>query len=271
MGSVRDWWAGLSRRRRGLVGVAAVVVVVVVVVAVVVVGVRAVGGGAGGVPVQDRPGPVLLVPGYGGSRAALSVLADRLRRDGREAHVLALPGDGTGDLRAQARVLDRAAGDLVAEGAPSVDVIGYSAGGVVARLWVGGDGARVARRVVTLGAPLHGTELAAAGGVLAPGACPVACRQLTPGSALLAEVDGPVAVPWLSVWTEDDRTVVPPDSARLAGAVNVSLQRLCPAVVVTHSQLPADPLVTGIVLRALGTGPLRAPAAGDCARLRGEG
>jgi triacylglycerol lipase len=259
---VRDWWLGLSRRRRSLV----VVVVVVLVAVVAIVGVRVVGGGdAGGPAAQDRPGTVLLVPGYGGSRVALSTLADRLRRAGREARVLTLPGDGTGDLNAQVRVLDQAAADAVAAGAPSVDVIGYSAGGVVARLWVGGDGARLARRVVTLGSPLHGTEIAAAGGVLAPGVCPVACQQLSPGSPLLNEINRlPPSVPWLSVWTENDQTVVPPDSARLSGAVNVSLQQVCPDAVVTHSQLPTDPLVTRIVLRAIGATPLAAPTAGDC-------
>ncbi|MPZ82577.1 MAG: lipase [Actinophytocola sp.] len=266
---MREWWIGLSARRRGLV----VVVAVVVVLGGVVVGVRVAGDrGDAGAPARDRPGPVLLVPGYGGSRAALSTLADRLRRAGRSAEVLTLPGDGTGDLRAQVRVLDRAAADAVAAGAPSVDVIGYSAGGVVARLWVAGDGAPIARRVVTLGAPLHGSRIATAGGVLVPDACPVACQQLSPGSALLTELDGqPVPLPWLSVWTENDRTVIPPDSARLTDAVNVALQQVCPDAVVEHSQLPVDPLVTGLVLRALGTDPLTSPGAGECARLRAEG
>jgi triacylglycerol esterase/lipase EstA (alpha/beta hydrolase family) len=241
-------------------------VAVVVAAGVVVVGVRSVGGGVGPVE-QSRPGTVLLVPGYGGSRDSLLTLADRLRRAGREARVLTLPGDGTGDLKAQARVLDKAASDAVAAGAPSVDVVGYSAGGVVARLWVG-DGGGPVRRVVTLGSPLHGTEIAAVGGVVAPGACPVACQQLSPGSALLNEIDGPVSVPWLSVWTDDDQTVVPPTSARLPGAVNVSLQGVCADAVVSHSELPTDPLVTGLVLRALGTDPLTAPVAGDCATLR---
>jgi len=234
-------------------------VAVMVGAGVVLVGVRAAGDDQ-----QDRAGPVpiLLVPGYGGSRAALSTLADRLRRAGRDARVLTLPADGTGDLNAQTRVLDEAAAG------EAVDVIGYSAGGVVARLWVDGTGARLVRRVVTLGSPLHGTEIAAAGGVLAPGACPVACQQLAPGSALLAEINQPVGVPWLSLWTENDQTVVPPDSARLPGAVNVSLQQICPDAVVTHAQLPTDPLVTGIMLRALGDAPMTAPAATDCTRLR---
>jgi triacylglycerol lipase len=247
------WWAGLSRRRRVLL--AAVVLALAAVVAVVVV--RLVPSDP---PTRDGVGPVLLVPGYGGSRGSLSTLADRIRATGREATVLTLPGDGTGDLRAQVKVLEDAADDALDGGAPSVDVIGYSAGGVVARLWVAtDDGARATRRVVTLGSPLHGTRVAGVGEVLAPGACPVACQQLAPGSALLAGIAGPAPVDWLSLWTRDDETVTPPDSARLQGAVNLQLQDVCPDAVVAHSQLPSDPLVTRLVLRAIGSGPLIAP------------
>jgi triacylglycerol lipase len=250
---VRDWWQALSGRRRGLVTAVAVVVgagAVALGVAVVV--------DASSEPPQDELVPVLLVPGYGGARAALSSLAADLRHAGRDARVVTLPGEGTGDLNAQTRALDQAAGD-----ARSVDVIGYSAGGVVARLWVDGAGAGRVRRVVTLGSPLHGTDLAAAGGVLAPDACPLACQQLSPGSALLTAADRrPVDVPWLSIWTDDDETVVPPDSARLDGAVNVSLQQLCPRAVVAHSQLPTDPLVVRTVLAALTGDELTAPAPG---------
>jgi triacylglycerol lipase len=247
MDHVRDWWQGLSGRRRRLVMAVAALVCALV----VVVGVQA-GGSSGH---EDEPVPILLVPGYGGSQSALSRLAGSLRHAGREARVVTLPGDGTGDLRAQTRALDEAAAGAL------VDVIGYSAGGVVTRLWVNGGGH--VRRVVTLGSPLHGTEIAAAGGVLAPGACPEACQQLSPGSALLASADRePVAVPWLSVWTENDETVVPPESARLGGAVNVSLQSLCPSAVVAHSALPTDPLVTRVVLGALSGDTMAAPAAG---------
>jgi triacylglycerol esterase/lipase EstA (alpha/beta hydrolase family) len=224
---------------------------------------------------QQHPGPVLLVPGYGGSRDSLSVLADRIRVAGREAEVMALPGDGTGDLLAQVAVLDRGVADAMAGGAPSVDVIGYSAGGVVVRLWIARNGdAQAARRVVTLGAPLHGAQIAAVGGALVPGACPVACQQLAPGGTLLSQLDRQPPQPrpqWLSIWTEDDETVTPPESARLAGAVNVPLQQVCTDARVEHSQLPTDPLVTGIVLRALGTGPLTHPRPDECSVLRAEG
>jgi hypothetical protein len=247
---------------------------VLAVTLLLVVGVRALRGHLpAGRPDQARPGTVLLVPGYGGSRASLAPLAERLTAAGRRANVVALPGDGTGDLLAQADALDAAVRRELRRGAPSVDIVGYSAGGVVARLWVDRhDGASMARRVVTLGSPLHGARLAAVGSAVAPDACPPACRQLAPGSDLLNRLDRrplPAGLPWLSVWTENDETVQPPDSARLAGAVNVPVQGVCPGARISHGDLPTDPLVTALVLGALGTAPLAAPA--NCAALRAAG
>ena len=211
---------------------------------------------------QDRLGPVLLVPGYGGGKGGLLVLADLIRATGRDAEVLTLPGNGTGDLGEQMAVLDRAADDAVTAGAPSVDVIGFSAGGLVAGLWVArSDGADHARRVVSLGSPLHGTHLAAVGAEN-PDACPAACRQMVPGSTLLAELHTAAIgtrVPWLSLWTARDEVVTPPESSRLDGALNVEVQSLCPGSTVTHGLLPTDPLVTTLVLHALTSGPLIAP------------
>ena len=263
--------SALAPRRRLLV----VAVALLVVALAATVALRACAGRPAareGFPDQSRPGPVLLIPGYGGGQAALSVLAQRIRATGRAATIVALPGDGTGDLNAQAATLDGAVTRALRDGAPSVDLVGYSAGGVVALLWLARhDGVHAARRIVTLGAPLHGTRLAATGAAVVPDACPTACQQLAPGSVLLAELDRltvPARLPWLSVWTDDDQTVVPPDSARLPGAVNVPVQSVCPDAHLAHGDLPADPLVGDLVLGALGTAPLTAPDASDCARSR---
>lgn len=207
---------------------------------------------------------MLLIPGYGGNQGSLQALAGLIRSTGREAVVLTLPGDGTGDLREQVSVLEREVEAAYERGTPSVDLIGYSAGGVVARLWAARSEPQ-ARRVVTLGSPLHGTRLATGGSALAPDACPVACQQLAAGSSLLQSfAQQPVPVPWMSIWTELDQTVIPPESARVDGAVNVSLQSICPAAQTTHSQLPADPLVTKLVLRAISLDPLAPPTPSDC-------
>lgn len=262
----------VSPRRRALL----LVLVAVVVLGAVVVVLRGRGTTplATSYPPQDVPGPVLLVPGYGGSTTSLESLAGRLRAAGRDATVVGLPGDGMGDLREAAKALDAAVGRALAGGAPSVDVVGYSAGGIVVRDWVrelGGD--RRARRVVTLGSPHHGTKIAALGAQLVPGACPIACQQLVPGSELLDELnDGdetPDGPQWLSLWTSQDETVTPPESARLDGAVDVVLQDVCPGASISHGGLPTAPLVQGLVLRALGPGDIAAPKPADCASLQG--
>jgi len=219
-------------------------------------------------PAQSRPGPVLLVPGYGGSTAALDVLASRIQATGRTASVLTLPGNGTGSLVADAAALNAAVSDALAHGAPSVDVIGYSAGGVVALIWARrDDGFARARRIITLGAPFHGTSLAAAAQAFVPDSCPVACQQLIPGSSLLDGLDTASAAGlprWLSLWTTDDQVVTPPTSARLPGAIDVPVQSVCPSASISHSQLPTNADVTAMVLQALGTGPLRRPTPADC-------
>jgi triacylglycerol lipase len=219
-------------------------------------------------PAQNRPGPVFLVPGYGGDTGSLDVLASRIRAGGRQATVLQLPGTGTGSLVADAALLNAAVDRALRHGAPSVDVIGYSAGGVVALLWARrDDGAAKARRVITLGAPFHGTQLAAAAKALLPGECPAACRQLVPGSSLLGSLDtaSPAGLPpWLSLWTNDDAVVTPPDSARLPGAIDVPVQTVCPALSIGHTQLPSDPAVMAMVLASITGAPLTRPAATAC-------
>ena len=276
-GGVRpvSWWGGLSRRRRLLVAVVALIVVAGAVASTV----RALAGQPA-VPPADagRPGDVLLVPGYGGSTTALDALAGRITAaggSGFRATVVRLAGDGTGDLQHQASVLNGYVNQALARGSGPVTVIGYSAGGVVAWLWdVQYDGVAKARRIITLGSPLHGADLAAVGAADAPDACPAACQELVPGSSMLNRLQGTGSAtrpPWLSLWTTDDQVVQPPDSARLPDAVNVPLQSVCPGVSVGHGQLPTDPLVVGIVLRTLRSAALSPPRPADCRSLQALG
>ena len=253
---------------RRLLLAAAVLIAVVVAVVVLVVRLLAPPDVEGVAAPQDLPGPVLLVPGYGGGTAALEVLAAELRAAGRSATVVPLPDGGTGDLRDAAAAVDAAADAALATSTVgSVDVVGYSAGGVVARIWAEDHVDRV-RRVVTLGSPHHGTSVAALGAALSPERCPVACQQLVPGSPLLEQLNAGDETPdgprWLSLWTEQDQVVTPPESARLDGAVNVELQELCPGVRVDHGTLPTSPLVRSLVLDALSAAPLAPPAPSAC-------
>lgn len=258
-------WGSLAPARKRLyAGLLVLALLAVVAVTVTVV----VGGDDEVTPVaQDDPGPVLLVPGYGGSTASLQVLADALTAAGRDARVVAPRGSGTQDLRDQAQDLGRAVEEVLDEsGAASVDLVGYSAGGVVVRYYVAelGGGSTV-RRAVTLASPHHGTDLASLAGALGSQACPEACQQLDPDSDLLRRLNagdetpgGPV---WVALWTEDDKTVVPADSGSLEGALDFSVQSVCPGLVVAHRDVPRTPQVIAMVEGVLGSA---GPAVPDC-------
>ncbi|MGQ7296100.1 esterase/lipase family protein [Quadrisphaera sp. KR29] len=270
------------RRRLSIALIALLVVLVVGAAAVLVVGEGspgARGGAPGGAPPpadQAVQGTVLLVPGYGGGTGGLEVLARALEAAGRQVEVVAAVGGGTGDLAEQAGAVQEEAAAALQAGAPSVDVVGYSAGGVVARLWLAGPGRGVpVRRVVTLGSPHHGTDLARFAAVSAPQDCPLACQQLQPGSGLLRTLpDTPgEGTRWTSAWSSADQVVVPPaDASALRGAVGVELQGVCRGAVVDHGGLVTDPLAVGVVDAAL-DGPVlgSAPPPSDCEALTARG
>jgi pimeloyl-ACP methyl ester carboxylesterase len=218
---------------------------------------------------QSEPGPVLLVPGYGGNVNSLEPVAAALRSAGRTAMVVTPPGDGTGDLRAQATHLGDVAERVVQDsGATSVDVVGYSAGGVVARLWVRDKGGvDLARRVLTLGSPHHGSTQAALGAEFA-GGCPPACEQLVPDSDVLRRLnagdetpDGPL---WATIRSTSDQVVTPVESAALEGAVNIRIQDVCQTSTAAHGDLPRDPVVLAALGSVLGVEPPRSPTGVRC-------
>jgi triacylglycerol esterase/lipase EstA (alpha/beta hydrolase family) len=258
----------LSPQRRRLVFGAAGVALLLIMTMVVIAIVRGAAESSHPVP-QTDPGPVLLVPGYGGNVQSLQPLATALRSAGRIAVVVEPVGDPTGDLRAQAEHLAQVADRVRDEyGAASVDVIGYSAGGVVARLWVRDDGgANVVRRVLALASPNHGTSQAALGAEFA-GGCPTACEQLIPDSDLLRRLnagdetpDGPL---WATVRSTSDQVVTPTDSAALSGALNIVVQDVCPGSTAAHGDLPGNPVVLATVGSVLGVATPRAPSNVDC-------
>jgi hypothetical protein len=246
-------------RRPLLLGLIALLVVLAVVVSVAVVQRDDGPATETGAPVaQDQPGPVLLVPGYGGSAASVAALAGELRAAGRTVSVIEPPGDGRGDLRDTARVLleesDRALRTARPASTSSATPPAASSPATGPR-----SSAVTPSRaaVVTRGLTHHGTSLAALGARV--GRCPPGCEQLVPDSDLLTDLnaddetpDGPL---WTTIWTDQDETVTPPDSARLDGATQVVVQQVCPGTAVAHGELPQHPLVTALVLEALAADP----------------
>jgi triacylglycerol lipase len=218
---------------------------------------------------QAAPGPVLLVPGYGGNVDSLQPLAAALRSAGRSVVIVEPLGDGTGDLRQQAEHLADVAQRVREDaGAESVDIVGYSAGGVVARLWVREEGgAEMTRRVLTLGSPHHGTSQAALGAEFA-GSCPPACEQLVPDSDLLRRLNAgdetPAGPLWATVRSTNDQVVTPVDSAALSGALNIVVQQVCPRAAAAHGDLPSDPVVVAALSSVLGVSAPQVPSDVAC-------
>jgi len=257
----------LAPARRGLVLALVALVVLGVVAATAFVAVRQVRGEA--VADQARPGPVVLVPGYGGTVSDLDPLVAEVRREGRTAVVFRPSGDGTGDLRTQAKrlavLVERT---LREQHGPSVDLVGYSAGGVIARLYVRDEGgAAVVRRVLTIGSPQHGTDVAQLAQD-AVGSCPTACEQLATDSELVRQLNAGDETPdgprWMTVRSTSDRIVVPTDTAELDGAVNLTVQALCPGARTSHGDLPGDPVTLRALTATLGTDRPTAPTGVSC-------
>jgi triacylglycerol esterase/lipase EstA (alpha/beta hydrolase family) len=227
-------------------------------------------------PTPGGPVPVVLVHGYDGTPASFDVLSQRLRAASRQVVVVQLPDRGTGDIETSAGVVARA---VDRTHAARVDLVGYSAGGIVVRAYLGEPGrAQHARHVVLLGSPNHGAQLAGLAAMLGPQVCTGACAQLVPGSTLLNHLNQVVRgseVPRgpdvTSIWTALDQTVTPPTSAVLAGARNVRLQDVCANSRVDHGGLVRDPLSVGLALRALSGTLDGQPGHADCASLRATG
>ena len=67
-----------------------------------------------------------------------------------------------------------------------------------------------------------------------------------------------------SVWSTADQVSTPPTTARLEGALDLSVQQLCPARRTSHGELPDDPVVQALLETALGVLDPRLPRDVSC-------
>jgi len=160
------------------------------------------------------PRPIVLVHGYAMNRANFLPLALRLSRAGL-GPIVGFEYWTLGKTASAARRL----GTLIEEvrertGATTVDLVGHSMGGVVARYYVtlgGGDG--VVANLVTLGSPHAGTD-ASAIGIGRP------IRELLGGSSLLtrlAAAPPPARTRMTVIWSRGDALVPGEREARPRG------------------------------------------------------
>jgi pimeloyl-ACP methyl ester carboxylesterase len=171
-----------------------------------------------------RPRPVLLVHGFTCNRAVWRPLLKRLGAAGlgplramslepilagMETYVAAL-------LRELEALRSLGAGEPVA-------VVAHSMGGLVARAALRRARPGLIGRIITIGAPHHGTSVAC-------GFPWANARQMCPGSRWLEELnadqEGHLPVPMTTLYSLDDNLIAPATSARLEGARTHELRGL---------------------------------------------
>jgi predicted alpha/beta hydrolase family esterase len=180
--------------------------------------------GSAGATTSLRQRPVLLVHGFGCSRAVWRPLIARLG------------AAGIGPVRAVSLEppfadVETYASELLGEiaalgsgaGGRAVTVVAHSMGALVARAALRAAAPGLIGRIVTIAAPHHGTALA----------CHfhwANARQMRPGSRWLAELnaaqEGKLGIPVATVYSLHDNYVIPAASARLEGARAIELRGL---------------------------------------------
>lgn len=154
---------------------------------------------------NSRP-PALLIHGYGCSRAAWWYLRRRIEAAGWTVATISLEPLYT-DIETYLPAISNRIDDVLSKtGATQLTLVGHSMGGLVARAWQREHGNAKICRLITLGTPHGGTELARFG----PG--PNA-RQMVPGNAWLeklsrSEGDAP-EFDVLTIYSEHDNYVMP--------------------------------------------------------------
>lgn len=171
-------------------------------------------------------------------------------------------GDGgvTSVTASAAQAAALVAAVLIDTGARTVDVIGYSQGGLVLRtaLRLNGIGGQVATAVL-IAPSWHGTTSRVAASV--PAALCQACADQVAGSPLLrrlaagGDLDG--SVRYAEISTRTDIVVTPVESQVPDGPADrvrsVVVENVCPALVTDHVRLPAVRGVIAWTVAALNT------------------
>lgn len=173
--------------------------------------------GADRLPTNTARPPLLLIHGYGCSRAAWWWHRRWLEAAGWPVATVNLEPIYTNIENYVTTVQRRIDEVLAATGAEQVILIGHSMGGLVARAYLRRHGSAKVLRLVTLGTPHGGSELARLGfGVNA--------RQMRPGSDWLTALseDAPVVDSFV-IYSQHDNYVIPQGNLEWKGAKSRSI------------------------------------------------
>jgi pimeloyl-ACP methyl ester carboxylesterase len=167
---------------------------------------------------REGPRPIIVLHGYAMNRANFLPLAYRLSRAGL-GPIVGFEYWTLGRTAAAARQLAWFVEHVLAlTGAPQVDIVGHSMGGVVARYFVtlgGGDGA--VHRLITIGSPHGGTDVSRIG-------IGHASRELFIGSKLvtrLAAAPQPQLTRLTTILSHGDALVPASQQEEIAGAERI--------------------------------------------------
>jgi triacylglycerol lipase len=164
-------------------------------------------------PIARPKRPVLLIYGFFQNRRMLSVLHDRLERDGFSVFTIHLGGllntfNTHGIPTLAALVRDEVEALCRETGIRKLAIVGHSEGGLVARTYVKKlRGHRRVTHLITLGTPHHGTPVAYLG-ILALGALARSVWQMSPMSLFIRDLKKgklPSSVKLTSIYTKGDR------------------------------------------------------------------
>ena len=129
-----------------------------------------------------------------------------------------------------------------ATGAERVVLVAHSMGGLVARAYLRRFGAGRVAKLITIGAPHHGSMLAWS----FPGTC---LAQMRPGNTWLTDLNrdenSAAPVPITSVWSRHDSMVAPQASSVLGNAENIAL------VGIAHNALLGEDRVMQLVASSI--------------------
>ena len=182
---------------------------------------------------------------------------------------------GTGDIAVGAGTLGSFVNQVLAvTGAPKVDLVGHSLGGMMPRYYINNlGGAPKVNVFVSFSATNYGTTWGAIGDLasllgvsIADQSSCVSCAQETQGSAFLAALNVTPTVPgplYTAIGTRDDEIVTPYTDAFLPAApnvANITVQDQCPLDASDHLEIAADPIALADMLNALDpSDPVRVP------------
>jgi triacylglycerol lipase len=206
----------------------------------VLVVVAALGGTGAGAPeaasAQTPQDPILFVHGWNSSASAWNTMIDRFVAAGvpRNRMLAITYNSNQSNATIANQVRDAANSLLSSTGAPRLDIVTHSMGGLSSRYYVRNLGGTAAvDEWVSLGGPNHGTNTAYACYPFSAG-----CRDMIPGSSFLNNLNAtdetPGSVRYGTFWSSCDEVINPDSSVLLSGATNTGVGCL------GHSALRTD-------------------------------